>query len=85
MPGPITMKKNAKGYSDHVSKVQYLDENRKVIAEAADKLEKVLSNIFVDYIPAHAATQKLILNVDDKQDINSRIVHEFFQENILPG
>lgn len=82
---PITMKKNAKGYRDEVSKVQYLDENRKVIAEAADKFEKVLSNIFVDYIPAHAATQKLILKVDDKQDINSRIVHEFFQENILPG
>lgn len=82
---PITMKKNAKGYNDEVSKVQYLDENRKVIAEAADKLEKVLSNVYVDYIPAHAATQKLILSVDDKQDINSRIVHEYFQENILPG
>lgn len=82
---PIPMKKNAKGYKDEVSKIQYLDENRKVIAEAADKLEKVLNNVFVDYIPAHAATQKLILNVDDKQDINSRIVHEYFQENILPG
>lgn len=82
---PITMKKNEKGYNDEVSKIQYLDENRKVIIEAANKLEKVLNNVFVDYIPAHAATQKLILSVDDKQDINSRIVHEYFQENIQPG
>lgn len=82
---PIPMKKNEKGYNDEVSKVQYLDENRKVIVEAANKLEKVMSNIYVDYIPAHAATQKLILSVDDKQDINSRIVHEYFQENIQPG
>ncbi len=82
---PIAMKKNAKGYNDEISKIQYLDENRKIIAEAAEKLENVLSNIYVDYIPAHAATQKLILNVDDKQDINSRVVHEFFQENILEG
>lgn len=82
---PITMKKNEKGYNDEVSKIQYLDENRKVIIEAANKLKKVLNNVFVDYIPAHAATQKLILSVDDKQDINSRIVHEYFQENIQPG
>lgn len=82
---PIAMKKNVKGHNDEVSKIQYLDENRKIIAEAADKLEKVLSNIYVDYIPAHVATQKLILSIDDKQDINSLIVHEFFQENILAG
>lgn len=79
------MKKNSNIYYDEVSKIQYIDENRKIIAEATEKLENVLSNIYVDYIPAHAATQKLILNVDDKQDINSRIVHEFFQENILEG
>lgn len=82
---PISMKKNTKGYNDEVSKIQFLDENRKVIAEAAEKLEKVLSNVYVDYIPAHAATQKLILSIEDKQDINSRIVHEFYQENIQSG
>lgn len=82
---PVNIKKNEKGYNDEVSKIQYLGENRKVISEAAERLEKVLNNVYVDYIPAHAATQKLILNVDDKQDINSRIVHEYFQENIQPG
>lgn len=82
---PISMKKNTKGYNDEVSKIQFLDENRKVIAEAAERLEKVLSNVYVDYIPAHAATQKLILSIEDKQDINSRIVHEFYQENIQSG
>ena len=82
---PIKINKNEPEYNDVVTKIQYLDENRKVIREAASMLDNVLNNVNVDYIPAHAATQKLILSVDDKQDINSRIVHEFYQESIQVG
>ena len=56
-----------------------------VIEAAARKLESVLGSINVDYIQAHAATQKLILSAEERQDINSRTIHEFYQEHINVG
>jgi len=82
---PSDIKKNTKTYKDELSKRQYIKENIPSIRKSALELERLLSNINVDYIQAHAATQKLILSVDDKQDVNSRVIHEYYQENIQPG
>lgn len=79
------LNKNSKEYKEELQKRQFVAENRKLIEDVADKLEQVVNNVNVDYIQAHAATQKLILNADDRQDVNSRVVHEFYQEHILEG
>lgn len=79
------LKKNSTAYKEEVIKRQYVSEYRQEIEDAAKQLEKLLNNVYVEYIQAHAATQKLILSVDDKQDINSRVIHEYYQEGILAG
>lgn len=79
------LNKNSKEYKEELQKRQFVAENRKLIEDVADRLEQVINNVNVEYIQAHAATQKLILNADDRHDINSRVVHEFFQEHILEG
>ena len=57
----------------------------RVIDEAARAIESAMDSINVDYIQAHAETQKLILSAEQRQDINSRVIHEFYQENIQRG
>ena len=77
--------KRSAEYKEEVKKRQFIDENRKVIKAVASSLDQLLNNVFVEYIQAHAATQKLILNAEDKQDVNSKVIHEYYQENILSG
>ncbi len=79
------VKKNSKEYDEMEVNRQIVDENRQVIEDAARGLEKLLNAVNVEYIQAHSATQKLIINAEDDNDVNSRVVNEFYQENILPG
>ena len=78
------LKKNSLEYKEELANRQFVSENRDVIEAAAQGLEKLLNAVNVDYIQAHAATQKLIINADD-DDISSRVINEFYQENIQSG
>lgn len=79
------IKKGTKEYNDELAKRQFISEHINVIKQVAKDLEWTLRTINVDYIQAHAATQKLILDANEKNDINSVIVDEFYKENIQPG
>lgn len=79
------LKKSTKEYDAEIEHRQIIEENRDLVRTSEEKLEVVLNNINLDYIQAHAATQKLILSAEERQDLNSRVVHEYFQEGILPG
>ena len=72
-------------YKAEMGNRSFVLDKRPVINRDADELEKVLASVNVEYLQAHAATQKLILTVDDRQDINSKIIHEYYQEGIQPG
>ena len=76
------LRTNSTQYKEEESKRLFISENRIIIEEAANRLEKLLNSINIDYIQAHAATQKLIIHADEKNDINSRIINDYYQENI---
>lgn len=44
-----------------------------------------LASSAIEYIGAHAATQKTIFSVDDHNDETVAIIHEWMQQQILPG
>lgn len=44
-----------------------------------------LASSVIEYIGAHAATQKTIFSVDDYNDETVSIIHEWMQQQILPG
>ncbi len=44
-----------------------------------------LTSSAIEYIGAHAATQKTIFSVDDYNDETVAIIHEWMQQQILPG
>lgn len=72
-------------YKAEMGNRSFVLDKRPVINRDAGELEKVLESVNVEYLQAHAATQKLILTVDDRQDINSKIIHEYYQEGIQLG
>jgi len=72
-------------YKAEMGNRSFVLDRRPVINRDAAELENVLASVNVEYLQAHAATQKLILTVDDRQDINSKIIHEYYQEGIQPG
>ena len=76
------LRTNSTQYKEEESKRLFISENHTIIEEAANRLEKLLNSINIDYIQAHAATQKLIIHADEKNDINSRIINDYYQENI---
>lgn len=39
----------------------------------------------VDYFPAHAAAHKRLFSIEDKNDYNARVIHEYYQELIPVG
>ena len=72
-------------YKAEMGNRAFVLSRRPVITRDAAELENVLASVNVEYLQAHAATQKLILTVDERQDINSKIIHEYYQEGIQPG
>lgn len=72
-------------YKAEMGNRSFILDKRQIINRDVMELEKVLASVNVEYLQAHAATQKLILTIDDRQDINSKIIHEYYQEGIQPG
>lgn len=72
-------------YKAEMGNRSFILDKRNVINRDVMELENVLASVNVEYLQAHAATQKLILTIDDRQDINSKIIHEYYQEGIQPG
>ncbi len=52
------------------------------IKEIADELDALVSISSVEYIYAHAATQKFLYNYNDKNDYMAQTLHEFYNERI---
>ena len=48
-------------------------------------LRWALASSNIEYIGAHAATQKTIFSLDDHNDDMVTIIHEWYQQHILPG
>lgn len=48
-------------------------------------LRWALASSNIEYIGAHAATQKTIFSLDDHNDETVAIIHEWYQQHILPG
>lgn len=79
------LKKGTIEHNAEIERRQIIEENRDLVKTSEEKLEAVLNNINLDYIQAHTASQKLILSAEERQDINSRVVHEYFQEGSQSG
>ena len=70
-----------------VSKIEqnnknYLKGKEGFIKEIADELDALISVSSVEYIYAHAATQKFLYNYNDKNDYMAQTLHEFYNERI---
>lgn len=52
------------------------------IKEIADELDALISVSCIEYIYAHAATQKVLYNYNDKNDYMAQTLHEFYNERI---
>lgn len=50
------------------------------IREIADELEHVIKNINVEYIYAHGVNQKVLFNINDKNDYMAQTLHNFVEE-----
>lgn len=50
------------------------------ILEIADELERVIENINIEYIYAHGVTQKVLFNINDKNDYMAQTLHDFIVE-----
>lgn len=73
--------------SKTVSKIEqnnknYLKGKEGFIKEIADELDALISVSSVEYIYAHAATQKFLYNYNDKNDYMAQTLHEFYNERI---
>ena len=78
----FSLQKGTKEYNE--DSLKYVGEHLEEIQRVADRLERLLGSINVDYIKAHVATQKLIFDANEKDDINSKVIDEFFKEQIKP-
>ena len=50
------------------------------ILEIADELERIIENINIEYIYAHGVTQKVLFNINDKNDYMAKTLHDFIVE-----
>ena len=71
------------------SKAQSQKSKNPVYAQVIDgmigNLRWALASSKIEYIGAHAATQKTIFSLDDRNDETVAIIHEWYQQQILPG
>ena len=71
------------------SKAQSQKSKNPVYAQVIDgmigNLRWALASSKIEYIGAHAATQKTIFSLDDRTDETVAIIHEWYQQQILPG
>ena len=51
------------------------------ILEIADELERVIKNINIEYIYAHGVSQRVLFNINDKNDYMAQTLHDFVVEN----
>lgn len=56
-----------------------------VLDRMIGNLRWALASSNIEYIGAHAATQKTIFSLDDYNDETVAIIHEWMQQHILPG
>lgn len=70
----------------HVQEVRsVLHEEVDKIRKSQDDLRRLISNICVEYITAHAANQNTIYNTADRNDYIAQTVHEFMRAKISKG
>ena len=59
-----------------------LKDKGKMLHQIADEVEREITQRSIEYIYAHAATQKILFTVDDKNDYLAHTIHLFNSENI---
>lgn len=64
---------------------QLIGQNFDKILKALMKFEEAIKGITVEYIYAHAASQKQVLNSNDKSDYLAQTVHEYAKMNVQKG
>ena len=52
------------------------------ILEIADELERVIRNVSVEYIYAHGVAQKVLYNLNDRNDYMAQTLHDLLSEKI---
>jgi hypothetical protein len=79
-------------YAVAIQEWEHVQDARATLRQETDKmrksqneLRKLLGNVSVEYITAHAANQNTLYNTADRNDYIAQTVHEFVRAKIAPG
>lgn len=82
---PLLSEKNTKSYNEENENEQYIADRKEIFSELYKELKLELYENSIEYIYAHAASQKVIYTIDDKNDYLAKTLHEFFNERLIKG
>ena len=79
-------------FEDKMQEYEYRESSRQLLRQEMSKMQgtrknlhKLLSELNVQYIPAHAANQNTLYSTNDRNDYIAQVVHEFYREKFNPG
>lgn len=84
---PVTgVKKSSKAYSEQKANKDLLKKWFDEYSETfLDGLDEDIRGFDIAYVPAHAASQKMVFSAKDTSDYLSQTIHEFYKERIVEG
>lgn len=81
---PKVDEKTKNGFPNLQESIQLILSFSPEIKAVAEGVERVLNNSVLEYIPAHAASQQILFNPENR-DFMSCVIDDYFERRIQPG